>query len=128
MSRRASAKARRKASLGSAATAPRLRCVRSPVSLAGCCSPRPLAMGDILTAPLQRAIRKAHGPAQYLARRTCILDSGMSGKITGNEPTVAVSVTPTLEAAASPASLPSASTPGRHVFAGRYEILGLVGS
>ena len=52
----------------------------------------------------------------------------MSGKITGNEPTVAVSVTPTLEAAVSPASLPSASTPGRHVFAGRYEILGLVGS
>jgi serine/threonine-protein kinase len=52
----------------------------------------------------------------------------MPGKITGNEPTVAVSVTPTLEAAGSPASLPSASTPGRHVFAGRYEILGLVGS
>jgi serine/threonine-protein kinase len=52
----------------------------------------------------------------------------MSGKITGNEPTVAVPVTPTLEAAVSPASLPSASTPGRHVFAGRYEILGLVGS
>jgi serine/threonine-protein kinase len=52
----------------------------------------------------------------------------MSGKITGNEPTIAVPVTPTLEAAASPASLPSASTPGRHVFAGRYEILGLVGS
>jgi serine/threonine-protein kinase len=52
----------------------------------------------------------------------------MSGKITGNEPTIAVSVTPTLEAAVSSGSLPAVSTPGRHIFAGRYEILGLVGS
>ena len=52
----------------------------------------------------------------------------MSGKITGNEPTVAVPSAPTPDGAVSSASLPAASTPGRHVFAGRYEILGLVGS
>jgi serine/threonine-protein kinase len=58
----------------------------------------------------------------------------MSGKITGNEPTLAVPVTPvpvegTLASGSTPAgSVASASTPGRHVFAGRYEILGLVGS
>src|ERR1700691_4377192 len=62
----------------------------------------------------------------------------MSGKITGNEPTVAVPVTPMpgrdassgtlFSRTLSSASLPSASTPGRHVFAGSYEILVLVGS
>src|SRR5580698_10236793 len=52
----------------------------------------------------------------------------MSGKITGNEPTVAVPSTPMSEGSVSSASPPAVSTPGRHVFAGRYEILGLVGS
>ncbi len=52
----------------------------------------------------------------------------MSAKITGSEPTVAVTLTPGSEAALSSGSLPASSTPGRHVFAGRYEILGLVGS
>ena len=52
----------------------------------------------------------------------------MSGKITGSEPTVAVPSTPMPDESVSSASLAAASTPGRHVFAGRYEILGLVGS
>jgi serine/threonine-protein kinase len=70
----------------------------------------------------------------------------MSGKITGVEPTVAVTpetgLAPTASAPslpetvaasstaqdASAQSAPLASTPARHVFAGRYEILGLVGA
>jgi eukaryotic-like serine/threonine-protein kinase len=59
----------------------------------------------------------------------------MSDKITGNEPTIAVPVSPAgagpsvPPAASEPAaSLPVNSTPGHHVFAGRYEILGLVGA
>ena len=68
----------------------------------------------------------------------------MSGKITGNEPTVPLTVgppTPTPTGAAqTPAapigasvppetsSSPAMSTPAHHVFAGRYEILGLVGA
>jgi hypothetical protein len=57
----------------------------------------------------------------------------MSDKITGNEPTIAVPVSPAgagpsvPPAASEPAaSLPVNSTPMHHVFAGRYEILGLV--
>src|SRR5580704_17320058 len=53
----------------------------------------------------------------------------MSGKITGEEPTVAIEPegqprpsTPALS------SFPQSSTPARHVFAGRYEILALVGA
>src|SRR5580692_10816045 len=45
-------------------------------------------------------------------------------RITGEEPTVAV----TPDAGPAPSMLPAASTPPRHVFGGRYEILGLVGS
>ncbi|MGD0529865.1 MAG: protein kinase [Polyangiaceae bacterium] len=54
----------------------------------------------------------------------------MSGKITGSEPTVAVPVTPSAAGTLPSGSIPVpvASTPGPHVFAGRYEILGLVGS
>ena len=52
----------------------------------------------------------------------------MSGKITGNEPTVAVPASLTPDGTLSSGTLPAPSTPGRHVFAGRYEILGLVGS
>jgi len=52
----------------------------------------------------------------------------MSGKITGSEPTVAAPVTQMSAGVVSSGPVPAASTPGRHVFAGRYEILGLVGS
>src|ERR1019366_7897488 len=53
----------------------------------------------------------------------------MSAKITGNEPTIAViPVGDEGASTRSPGSLPASSTPARHVFAGRYEILGLVGS
>ena len=54
----------------------------------------------------------------------------MSGKITGNEPTVAVPASPLAETLQS-APLGATSTPSapvRHVFANRYEIVGLVGS
>ncbi|MGH7293877.1 MAG: serine/threonine-protein kinase, partial [Polyangiaceae bacterium] len=50
----------------------------------------------------------------------------MSAKITGNEPTLAV--TPEGPGSAVAPSIPVASTPTHHVFADRYEILGLVGS
>ncbi|HEY8090687.1 MAG TPA: serine/threonine-protein kinase, partial [Polyangiaceae bacterium] len=50
----------------------------------------------------------------------------MSGKITGEEPTLAV--TPEGPGSAVMPSVPAASTPSHHVFADRYEILGLVGS
>ncbi|HEY1691299.1 MAG TPA: serine/threonine-protein kinase [Polyangiaceae bacterium] len=53
----------------------------------------------------------------------------MSGKITGEEPTVAVSADSAVgDEAGSTPSIPAGSTPLRHVFANRYEILGLVGS
>src|SRR6202040_2856641 len=45
----------------------------------------------------------------------------MSRRITGEEPTMAVEATPSLS------SGPAPSPPMRHTFAGRYEILGLVG-
>ena len=48
----------------------------------------------------------------------------MPERITGEEQTQAVSS----EAFSHPSVLPGASTPPRHVFGGRYEILGLVGS
>jgi len=48
-----------------------------------------------------------------------------SGRITGDEPTLLVAP----EAGLAPSTRsPAASTPARHVLAGRYEILGLVGS
>jgi eukaryotic-like serine/threonine-protein kinase len=62
----------------------------------------------------------------------------MSGKITGNEPTVAVPTgetgqTPAIGASVPPSpnsggASPAVSTPVRDVFAGRYEVLGLVGA
>src|SRR5271163_1101776 len=53
----------------------------------------------------------------------------MSGKITGEEATLAVTPDgPSPPGSAAVSSLPSGSTPLRHVFADRYEILGLVGS
>ena len=51
----------------------------------------------------------------------------MSGKISGTEPTVAVPVTIPAAAVSEPAlSTPAGSS--RHTFAGRYEIIGLVGA
>ncbi len=56
----------------------------------------------------------------------------MSGKISGTEPTVAVPVSAPTAAGSEPAASEAAmSTPagsGRHTFAGRYEIIGLVGA
>src|SRR5271155_5237696 len=65
------------------------------------------------------------GPATVQEFRARVRYAGaMSERITGEEQTMAVS-----EGAPSPVlSLPPPTTPARHVFGARYEILGLVGA